>query len=411
MNKISLSLLSQLLYGRNLNNRIAITTGCLFGIIGYMIFESGYFSAAIPNIPFVFISFIVTPLMFFSLMQPLFHDICNPRRKGITFLLGISCSQRQHFYINKVKEINIFLILVVVTSNMVSLGLNGLFNREMYEWFLVIFFPIPIIASYCLSWMAIFVTNSGFLKPKKNDNSASRDSRVLMRFSSVFIRFTWKLSGVMTLPLSGRVRLITRRQLLDLFRYDSFNSILLPVVAAVFSIILNFLFKDANKVFGQLLYVICAYGVVAMNFSSMIDSSTAISKLRSYEFTVRELFFANCYMFFILSFLVHVAYAFTIVLKINYPIHLFQLVQYVTLYVYLIVVASYWYTLNAIAENDAILKILNYTFMIIAIPSLFIPRAGLFFPLIICLLVLLVEKNVLQTVPFHRLRFNALYRK
>lgn len=395
------SLLSILLYDRNISLKDAPLVGIISGIIGYLLFESGLCESAIPVIPFVFVLMILVPMFFLFLAKPVFFDIRNPRRNDISFLVGISHEQRISLFSREIKNINRFIVLFAIVSWCIDLVTNLLFQRDKLNAIILGLALLPTLEILALSFSSIFLVRHGIISTTKKDGSSLQTIGAISFFGTILIRITWALADIIVSPLRGRIRVITRRQLTDIFRYESVNSMAFPFVMVLIVILLNFALRESPKQFIQLLYIIGAYSIVLVNLEGLIESSISLKKLPAYSFSIKEIFVGNCYMFLSLTILVPVAYFLINFRNINNIIDAIGMLQFLNAYVYLILISGSWHTLSAIPKRNAMTKGLLYGYLIVILPSLFIPVFGLLFPSIFYTTTLIIEKCLFSKTIFH----------
>jgi hypothetical protein len=395
------SLLSILLYDRSLSLKDASVVGIVLGIIGYLLFESGLCESAIPVIPFVFIIIVLIPMFFLFLAKPVFLDIRNPRRNDISFIVGISHEQRISLFSREIRNINRFIVVLVIVSWCIDLLMNLFFQREKLNAVILGIAVLPILEILVLSYGSILFVRHGVISATKKDRSSLRSIGAISIFGAILIKITWALAGIIVSPLHGRIRVIARRQLTDIFRYESLNSIVFPFLTVLIVILLNFAWRDSPKQFVQLFYIIGAYSIVLINLEGLLDSSISLKKLPAYSFSIKEIFVGNCYMFLSLTILVPVAYFLINFRNINNIIDVIGMVQFLNAYIYLILISGSWHTLSAVPKGNALTKSMLYGYLLIILPSLFIPVFGLLFPSIFYTATLIIEKSLFSKAIFH----------
>jgi hypothetical protein len=394
-------LLSILLYDRNISLKDAPLVGFISGIIGYLLFESSLCESAMPVIPFVFILMIVVPMLFLFLARPVFIDIRNPRRNDITFLAGISHEQRISLFSQEIRNINRFIVLFVAVSWGFDLVVNLFFQREKFNAVILGLAVFPVLEILALSYGSVLLARRGVIGATKKDCSSSRAIGAVSLFGTILIKITWALAGIIVSPLHGRIRLITRRQLTDVFRYESVNSIAFPFVAVLIVILFNIALRESPKQFMQLLYVVGAYSIVLVNIEGLLESSMSLKKIPAYSFSIKEIFVGNCYMFLSLTIPVPVAYFLINFRNINNIIEAIGVLQFLNAYVYLVLISGSWHTLSAIPKRNTMTKSLLYGYLIVILPSIFIPVFGFLFPSIFYAATLIIERCLFSKMTLH----------
>lgn len=402
MSKNFHSLTPLLLYGRKLFFKDAIISGVLFGIIGYLVFESGLCEAAIPVIPLGFIIVIVIPMLFlFVLAKPLFFDMRNPRRNDISFLVGISHAQRVTLYSEEMNIIAKYATLFVIAGSCINLLLCIFFKLERHYLLILGLVVFAVLEILLLSFGATFLASNGILAASKKDFSKTESRGAVLHSNRFLTDFIRNFSNILVSPLRGRIKLVAKRQLIDLFRYDSLNGIAIPFVVLFFTIMLVYILRDAPKQFVQFLFIIGAYCVVIGNFKGLSESSETFTRLSAYSFSIIEVFIGNCYLFLSLTFLFPITHVFLNIQDTSNITDIIGILQFLCSYVYLLAVCGSWHTLSSIPKMNTIPRSFLYAYIIVIIPSVFIPVYGIVFPCVFCTVLFLTVKCIFSGDIYH----------
>jgi hypothetical protein len=392
----------KLFYGRNLHLKDALIAGIPAGALGYILFESGLCEAAIPPIPLGALILVVTPLLFLSILaKPAFSDIQNPRRNDITFLVGISHEHRIAMFMHEMKRVAKFTALFTIGASIINLLLCLLFRQDKNYILMPGLAICSILEIYALAFGSIVLVRSGIYGATPKDSSSIESNRIFANLQHVFVNFTGRLSNIFVSPLRGRIRLIAKRQLTDLFRYNLASSLIFPWAALLLIISLNYLLKETPRQFIQFLYSIGAYIFATTNFEGLYDSSCSLKRLPDYSFSTKEIFVGNCYLFLSLTFLFPVAYLIFNIRGVGNIVDAIGILQFLSSYVYLILICGSWHTLSCIPDVSKVSKGLLFGYVLVIIPSIFIPIYGILFPAILYILFFITEKNILSSETFH----------
>lgn len=394
--------LFSLLYGREISAKDAALVGAIFGVAGYLLFESGLCAGEIPDIPLCIIMLPLVPFLFFLLVGPVLNDIRNPRRPGIPFVAAFSYAKRKSLFSDVIFNTNRCLVLFVAVSLGCNFILNTFFHHKKPQAWTIIPASLSLLIAFALSHGAVLLVKKGIVGPSKKDAAESGRGGKSSTFRRFLIRTTWSLSVLIASLLRGRIRVLVVRQLTDIFRANTVNSIIslpfLIIIAVLFKLVLN----DAALQVTQIVFLAGAYGMILINGSSLLSSSMIFSRLPLYSFSMRELFIGNCSVFTALTGLFPVVYILSAAIDAHQPITAISLLQFAVSYVYLMVVSGAWHTLSAIPGRSVFSSVLLYSYMVIILLSLYIPGYGLFFPAGLTVMLFAAESLLLSKNIFHK---------
>lgn len=391
-----------MLYGRVFSMKDAALVGTVFGLAGYLLFESGLCAGEIPDIPLCIIMLPLVPFLFFLLAGPALHDVRNPRKPGIPFIAAFLYDKRRFFVADVIFNISRNLALFVVISLGVNFVLNAIFHPEKHQRWTIIPAVVSLLIAFALSLGTAFLVQKGIIGPSKKDAAESGRGGGSSAFRRFLIRSTWGLSVLIASPMRGRMRVLVLRQLTDIFRANTINSIVslpfLLIITVLFKLVLN----EAALQVTQIVFIAGAYGMILINGSSLLSSSIMFSRLPLYSFSMRELFMGNCYVLFALTGLFPIVYICCAVFDTRHPLSAINLFQFAGSYIYLIIVSSAWHTLCAVPERSVFSSVLLYSYMVIILLSLYIPGYGLLFPAGLTVMLLVVENLLVSKNIFHK---------
>jgi hypothetical protein len=279
--------------------------------------------------------------------------------------------------------------------------LNELFHRDKPQAWTIVPAVASLLVSFALSYGTVFLVQKGIIGPSKKDAVGPVQGSKIAVLRHFIINTTWGLSSFIAAPLQGRIRVLVQRQLTDIFRANAVNSIVSLPFLILIAVLFTLVFKEAAEPVIQLIFIVGAYGMILLNSTSLFSSSLSFSQLPVYSFSMRELFFGNCYLFVALTCLFPIGYFVCIALRIDHMATGIGLLQFLGSYLYLIVVSGAWHTLSAIPERTVFSTTLLYTYVIVVLLSVSIPYYGLLFPAVLTALLFALESTLAAKTVFH----------
>jgi hypothetical protein len=396
------SIKSKLLYGRSLRFVDSSICGAVLGVVAYILFESGLCAYQLPAIPLGFIVITLVPLLFIKLVMPVFMDVLEPRRRDVTFVVGISQKKRIEWGSGELAKVNRWLIILITAASGIDIVCNGAFKNGTPILWILGLAVLSVIESHAFSLGASFLLKRRFFHSSRKDSTGLKATGFSQKLGSFFISITWALAGVIVAPLGKRSKAIARRQATDIFRGDPMSSIILPLGAIAISVLFAVVLRDSPKWVIHMIFVFIAYGIVLFNDEALQEASGKFSSLLNYRFSIRDFFIANCYLIFLLTGPIIIAFLFFGIFFKQGILDTIGLVQFLITYFYLVVAAGCRYSLSPMPQRDVMSAYFTYGYPIVALPSLGIPIFGFVFPVALVALLLSMERDVVKKTPFQR---------
>jgi hypothetical protein len=391
-----------LLYGRSLRFVDATICGTILGICSYILFESGLCASQLPIIPIGFIVIALVPVLFIKLGMPIFIDIREPRRRDVSFVLGISKKQRIEWGAGELVKVNQWSIILIATANGIDIVCNGAIKSGTPILWILGLSVLSIFESYALSLGAAFLLKHRFFHSSRKDPVGSKSLGFSQKIGGLFLTLSWALSGGVVFPLRNQVKVIARRQLTDIFRGDPMSSLIVPLFAIPVSVLFAVILKDSPQWVIHMIFVFIPYGIVLFNDEAFQEASGKFSSLLNYHFSIRDFYFANCYMVFLMTIPTIVAFLFFGLFLKHDVLGPIGLIQFFITYAFLVVAAGCRHSLSPMPQRDVMSAYFTYGYPIVVLPSLGIPAFGALFPVVLIVLLLSMERDVLKRTLFQR---------